>query len=151
MSLAAFIVSQRADHGVAHAVACWALGVSESRFYKWRDREPTERQRRRARLDAKVAETFEVSGGEARTYGSPRVWAELREPGWHVSKKTVAASMARQGMVARPKKCSRGLTISDKAAMPFADPVNRDFGSGVELQATGDHPGAQTLASSDSR
>ena len=55
-----------------------ALGVTESWFYKWRDRPPTERQRRRAALDQKVAEIFEDSGGTPRTYGSPRVYAELR-------------------------------------------------------------------------
>lgn len=101
MSLAAFIASQRADHGVAHAVACRALEVSESWFYKWRDREPTPAQRRRVELDAKVAEIFEDSGGEPGTSGSPRIHAELRDQGWVVSEKTVAASMARQGLAAR--------------------------------------------------
>jgi hypothetical protein len=62
LSLAAFIASQRTDHGVAHAIACRALEVSESWFYKWRDREPTPAQQRRAELDAKVAETFADSG-----------------------------------------------------------------------------------------
>jgi putative transposase len=81
MSLAAFIASQRTDHRVPHAVACRALDVSESWFYKWRDREPTPAQRRRAELDAKVAEIFEDSGGEPRTHGSPRVHAELRDQG----------------------------------------------------------------------
>ena len=104
MSLAAFIASQRTEHRVPHAVACRAMDVSESWFYKWRDREPTVRQRRRAALDAKVAEIFADSGGEPGTYGSPRVHAELRDLGWKVTEKTVAASMARQGLVARPKK-----------------------------------------------
>src|SRR5690606_25528166 len=127
MSLAAFIASQRTDHGVAHAVACRALDVSESWFYKWRDREPTVRQRRRAALDAKVAEIFADSGGEPGTYGSPRVHAELRDLGWKVTEKTVAASMARQGLVARPKKRFRCLTRPDKRAVPFTDLLNRDF------------------------
>ncbi|GAA0829072.1 transposase [Streptosporangium amethystogenes subsp. fukuiense] len=38
MSLAAFIAAQRAEHGVSHAVACRALGVSQAWFYKWRAR-----------------------------------------------------------------------------------------------------------------
>ena len=41
MSVASFIASQRADHGVSHTKCCRWLGVSESWFYKWRDREPT--------------------------------------------------------------------------------------------------------------
>ncbi|MGH9209056.1 MAG: IS3 family transposase [Acidimicrobiales bacterium] len=124
MSLASFVASQRTDHGVAHALACRALGVSESWFYKWRGRPPTARARRRAELDAKVRESFEGSDG---TYGSPRVLADLREAGWRVSKKAVEASMARQGLVARTKRRRKNLTRPDKRAVPFPDLVRRDF------------------------
>lgn len=127
MTVASFIAAQRTDHAVAHAVACRALDVSESWFYKWRDRPPTPRQQRRAQLDAKVAEIFEDSGGNPRTYGSPRVHAELRDRGWRVTEKTVAASMARQQLVARPKKRNKNLTRPDKAAVPFRDRIDRDF------------------------
>ena len=127
MSLAAFIASQRTDHRVPHAVACRALDVSESWFYKWRHRPATPAQQRRAELDAKVREIFEDSGGEPRTYGSPRIHAELRDLGWIVSEKTVAASMARQRLVARPKRRFRCLTRPDKRAVPFPDLVRRDF------------------------
>jgi transposase InsO family protein len=127
LSLASFIASQRTEYGVPHAVSCRALDVSESWFYKWRDRKPTARQRRRDELDAKIAEIFGDSGGEPGTYGSPRIHAELRELGWRVSKNTVAASMARQGLVARSKRRSRCLTRPDKRAVPFGDLVGRDF------------------------
>jgi putative transposase len=63
MSVASFIASQRTDQGVPHAVACRTLDVSESWFYKWKDRPPTARQRRRAELDAAVKASFEASGG----------------------------------------------------------------------------------------
>jgi putative transposase len=127
LSLAAFIASQRTDRGVPHAAACRALDVSESWFYKWRDRPPTAAQQRRAELDAKVREIFDDSGGNPGTYGSPRVHAELRDQGWIVTEKTVAASMARQGLVARPKKRFRCLTRPDQRAVPFPDLVRRDF------------------------
>jgi transposase InsO family protein len=146
LSLAAFIASQRADHRVPHAVGCRALDVSESWFYKWRDREPTPAQRRRAELDTKVREIFEDSGGEPRTYGSPRIHAELRELGWTVTEKTVAASMARQGLVARPKKVRRCLTRPDKRAVPFPDLVNRDFSaSAPNMKWCGDMTEIPTL------
>lgn len=65
---------------------------------QWRDRPPTARQRRRAHIDALVKASFDNSGG---SYGSPRVLDDLREAGERVSKKTVEASIVRQGLVAR--------------------------------------------------
>jgi hypothetical protein len=34
VSVAAFICSQKTDHGIDHATSCRALGVSQSWFYK---------------------------------------------------------------------------------------------------------------------
>ncbi|NLU81121.1 IS3 family transposase [Micromonospora sp. HNM0581] len=107
MSVAAFIASQRTEHSVPHAVACRALGVSESWFYKWRDRPPTRRDDRRARLSAAVQKVFDDSGG---TYGSPRIGIELREQGWQVSDNTIARLMADTGLTARVRRRRRNLT-----------------------------------------
>ena len=123
--IAGFIAAQRTDFGVPHAVACRALSVAESTFYKWRGRPPTPAQRRRAEIDAAVKACFDASGG---TYGSPRVRAQLRRDGLAVSKKTVESSMARQGLQGRsPKRRRRGLTRPDKAAAPVPDLLRRDF------------------------
>ena len=128
MSVARFIASQRTEHRVSHAKCCRWLGVSESWFYKWRDRPPTARQARRAELDAAVKASFDNSGGNPGTYGSPRVFEDLIEAGWKVSKNTVAASMARQGLQGRsPKRKRRSLTRPDKAAAPIPDLIGRDF------------------------
>jgi len=131
MSVASFIAAQRTDHGVPHAVACRALEMPSSTFYKWLDRPPTPRQERRARLDQAVKESFGESGGTPGTYGSPRVWEDLVDVGWEVSVNTVAASMARQGLQGRaPKRRRRSLTRPDKAAAPIPDLVGRDFSAG---------------------
>jgi transposase InsO family protein len=123
--VASFVAAQRTDHGVPHALSCRALGVSVSWFYKWKDRLPTARQQRRARLDAEVRRSFVDSDGD---YGSPRVCADLRGWGWRVSANTVAASMARQGLVGRAtRRRFRCLTRPDKAARPVPDLVRRDF------------------------
>ncbi len=125
MSVSAHIAAQRTDHGVPHAVACRALGVAESTFYRWLNRPPTPAERRRAGLDAAVKACFDASGG---TYGSPRVRAQLRRDGPAVSKKTVEASMARQGLQGRPpRRRRRGLTRPDKAAAVVPDLLRRDF------------------------
>ena len=128
MTVASFIAAQRAEHRVPHAKCCRWLGVSESWFYKWNERQPTARQRRRAELDAAVKASFDVSGGTPGTYGSPRVWEDLVADGWDVSVNTVADSMARQGLAGRaPKRKRRSLTRPDKAAAPIADLIRRDF------------------------
>jgi phytoene dehydrogenase-like protein len=93
-------------------------------YRAWRDRPLTPRQRRRATLDAAVAAMFEDAKG---LHGSPRLHADLRADGWQVSKKTVADSMRRQGLVARKVKHRRGLTKQDKTAPTFPDLVKRDF------------------------
>jgi putative transposase len=111
MSVAAFIASQRTEHDVPHAISCRALGVSESWFYKWRDRPPTPRQDRRAPLASAVRKVFDDSGG---TYGSPRIGIELREQGWQVSDNTVAVRMAELGLVARVQRRRRGPTRPGK-------------------------------------
>ena len=131
MSVARFIASQRTEHRVPHAKCCRWLGVSESWFYKWRDRPPTARQARRATLDEAVKASFDESGGNPGTYGSPRVFEDLVEAGWRVSVNTVAASMARQGLQGRPpKRKRRCLTRPDRRADPIPDLVRRDFSTG---------------------
>ncbi|WP_425465275.1 IS3 family transposase [Nonomuraea diastatica] len=77
-----FIESQRAEFGVPHTICFRALGVSPSWFYKWKNRRPTAREERRARLDEEIKRLFAASGG---TYGSPRITQDLRAAGWKLS------------------------------------------------------------------
>ena len=128
MTVASFIATQRTDHGVPHATSCRALEVPESTFYKWLDRPPTPSQARQVRLDEAVKASFDDSGGNAGTYGSPRVFEDLIEDGWVVSVNTVAGSMRRQGLEGRARRRrGRSLTRPDKAAAPIRDLIGRDF------------------------
>lgn len=123
MTVARFIASQRTEHGVPHTVACRALDVSESWFYKWNDRPPTPRQQRREQLIGAIEQIFRDSGN---TYGSPRVGDELREAGWRVSDNTIAAIMTENGWAARKVPKRRSLTRQGKR--PVArDLVRRQF------------------------
>lgn len=124
MTVAGFISSQRTDHAVPHAVTCRALGLSESWFYKWHNRQPTGRDRRRADLADAIRAVFDASGG---TYGSPRVALELWAAGWRVSVNTVAKLMAELGLAGRPlPRRRRSLTRQGKRpAAP--DLVQRRF------------------------
>ena len=121
--MAAFIAAQRAQ-GIPYAVACRALGVSQSWFYKWRHGDTSLRRGRRQALTALVLALFRRHRG---TYGSPRITDELREAGWKVSVNTIAAIMAEQHLVARPKRQRRGLTRTDKSARKAPDLLRRHF------------------------
>ncbi len=103
--MAALIAAQRDQHRIPHAVSCRALEVSQSWFYKWSSHARAgtlpPRSARRARLAAEVKRLFEAYGGKR---GSPMITADLQDAGWRVSKNTVAALMAEQGLAARPKR-----------------------------------------------
>jgi transposase InsO family protein len=123
MTVVEFIESQRAEFGVPHKICFRALGVSSSWFYKWKNREPTARQERRACLDEEIKRHFAASGG---TYGSPRIAQDLRAEGWRLSKNTVAKRMAELGLAGRRPKNPRSLTRRGKRpAAP--DLVRRKF------------------------
>jgi transposase InsO family protein len=124
VSLAGFIAAQRAKFGIPYAVSCRALGVSQAWFYKWRHGDVSLRCKRRAAVDAAVAYEFARRQGRD---GSPVITVRLRDAGWRISKNTVADSMRRQGLVARPKRKRRGLTKADRRARKPADLVKRDF------------------------
>lgn len=124
MSVARFIADQRTFYRVPYAVCCAILGVSVSWLYKWLDRPPTARQSRRAELDGEVRAMFMAS---RRTYGSPRIHADLVDAGWSVGVNTVAESMRRQGLQGRKPKRPKGLTKQDRKAAKFPDLVKRDF------------------------
>jgi putative transposase len=124
--VAALIAARRAD-GVPVVVACRALGVSRSWFYKHKDGRLPLRAQRRQRLKAEVARLFSEHEGR---YGSPRITADLRDGGWRVSENTVAALMREQGLAARRKKRRRSTTRPGKGRWRAPDLVKRDFPAG---------------------
>jgi putative transposase len=133
--VAALIAARRAD-GVPVAVACRALGVSRSWFYKHKDRRRPPRAQRRERLKAKVARCFALHEGK---YGSPRITADLRDAGWRVSENTVAALMREQGLAARRRRRRRGTTRPGKGRWRAPDLVKRDFpATGINTKWYGD-------------
>lgn len=120
------IVACRTELQIPHAVACRALDVSESWFYKYKDRPPTATVCRRRTLDAAIVEVFAEQDGE---YGSPRVHAELieRAPFARLSVNTVAERMRCQGLRAKKRPVRRSLTRPDPAAPKFANLLQRQF------------------------
>jgi transposase InsO family protein len=121
--VAALIAARRAD-GIPVAVACRALGVSRSWFYKRKDGRLPPRAQRRQRLQAEVARLFGVHAGK---YGSPRITADLRDGGWRVSENTVAGLMRELGLAARRKNKRKGTTRPGTGRWRAPDLVKRDF------------------------
>jgi putative transposase len=111
---------------------CELLEVSRSGYYQWRARRrrgPSPSQRRRADLDAQVAASHTASDG---VYGTPRILADLRAGGERVSRKTVAASLRRQGLAGiSPRRFAPATTVVDLAAAVPQDLVSRRFDAGV--------------------
>ena len=135
--MAALIAAQRDVHGVPAALACRALGVSRSWFYKHEDGVLTVRVARRAALAAEIGRLFAAHRG---TYGSPRITADLREAGWRVSENTVAALMREQGLAARQKKKRKATTRPGKGRWRAPDLVRRDFpAQKINQKWYGDH------------
>ena len=122
--MAALIAAQRDEHGIPAALACRALGVSRSWFYKHEDGALAPRAARREQLGAEIRRLFAAHRG---TYGSPRITADLRDEGWAVSENTVAAVMAGLGLAARRKKKRKSATRPGKGRWRAPDLVRRDF------------------------
>jgi transposase InsO family protein len=124
VTVASFIVAQRAQHRVPCAISCRALGVSQSWFYKWRDGDASPRRARRAQLAIPIWRLFAAHRGK---YGSPRITDDLHEAGWTVREKTVAAIMREQGLRARAKKRRKNTTRQGKGRWRAPDLIGRDF------------------------
>ena len=110
----AFIRVEKAQYPVV--VLCRVLGVSRSGFHAWLRRAPSKRVRSDVALAAQIAEVHAMS---RRTYGSPRVHAELQERGHRVGAKRVARLMRERGLKSRRRRRFKATTDS-KHGLPVA-------------------------------
>ena len=94
------------------------LRVSRSGYYAWHRRQDrlSSRQQRRKRLDEAVQKAFKARKGRS---GSPRLVLDLADAGHQHNRKTIAASMRRQGLRARAAKKFKATTNS-KHNLPVA-------------------------------
>jgi putative transposase len=76
------------------------LDVSTSGFYEWHGRPPSARSLENAKLLKRIRESHMLSGG---TYGSPRVYQDLRVAGEQCSENRVARLMRVAKIRANPK------------------------------------------------
>jgi transposase InsO family protein len=96
------------------------LGVSRSGYYAWLDRPESERTRENDMLLERIRSIHEKSD---RTYGSPRVTAELRAEGFNVNEKRVARLMHKNKIASESVKKFKITTTDSNHDLPVAERI----------------------------
>jgi putative transposase len=122
VSVFRFIAAERANHPVK--TLCRALGVSRSGFHAWAARPPS----KRAREDVLLLERIrELHAASRRTYGSPRIYRDLRADGVQVGRKRVERLMRTDRLSGVVKRRRGKTTIRVPGVRVADDLVKRDF------------------------
>ncbi len=106
------------------ATQCRVLDVSTSGYYAWLKRLPSQHEH----ADRAIGEAVEVCFERSRcTYGRPRLQADLRDAGIHVSDKRVARLMRERNIQGASRRKGYTTTVRDRDARPAPDLVERRF------------------------
>ena len=104
---------------------CRAFGVSRSGYYAWRGQGASSQQDRAdAKLTVQIRSIFQASG---QTYGSPRIYNELKAQGITCSRHRVARLMHATGLDATPARRRAHTTQPDAQARSVCNLLDRDF------------------------
>jgi transposase InsO family protein len=102
-----FIATHASEYPVT--LLCRVLGLARSGYYIWRQGSLSARQQRDQQLTGQIQTIFSDS---RRTYGSPRVHAELKAQGVRTARKRVARLMRQAQLCARARRRSVRTTDS---------------------------------------
>jgi len=105
---------------------CQVLDVSSSGYYAWRQRPVSAREMANRELYKKIKAVYNESHG---TYGSPRVYHQLKRQGVACSEKRVARLMRLRGLRARQTKGYKTTTKRHKDHPVAPNLLKRDFGA----------------------
>ena len=114
------------EHREKYAVQrmCRVLQVSRSGYYAWRRRPLSEREMANQEL---VEQIRVVHTASHETYGSPRVYLELKEQGIGCSENRVARLMRHHGIVAKQARSYKVTTRANKKHPVAPNLLGRDF------------------------
>ena len=114
------------DHREAFPVSlmCRVLEVGRNGFYTWLTRPESPRSRENRRLIVEIKALHEAS---RKTYGSPRVHADLKEQGYTWGKHRGARLMRQHGIVSKHKRKFKVTTNSRHAYPVAANKLQRRF------------------------
>jgi len=103
---------------------CRVLDVSPSGFYAWCDRPPSTRKQ----TDIVLGDRIEALHRQSRrTYGRPRLHADLKDEGIKISGKRVARLMRERHIIGASRRKGVTTTVRDRDARPAPDLVDRKF------------------------
>jgi len=122
VSVFRFIAAERAGHSVK--TLCRVLGVSRSGFHAWLRRPLSARAVSDQLLLERVRRLHVAS---RRTYGSPRIYRDLRADGVAVGRKRVERLMRQDGLSGTVKRRRGRTTIRVPGVRVADDLVKRDF------------------------
>ncbi len=118
----AFILAEKASFTVEQLCRC--LNVSSAGYYSWLARSESKRSRDDRRLSVFIGEAHAIS---RKTYGRPRLYAELKAQGISIGQKRVARLMRAQGLRGRARLKYRSTTNSDHAQPVAPNTLDRNF------------------------
>ena len=124
MSIYRHISEAKRAKELSVSLQCELFGVSESGYWAWVRRAPSDRALHDAWLTERIRAIHEASKGR---YGSPRVHAMLRRHGIRVGEKRVARLMRQAGLEGAHRRRRKGCTVGVEGVEPFGDLVGRDF------------------------
>ncbi|MET1080207.1 MAG: IS3 family transposase [Pseudomonas sp.] len=110
---------------------CRVLRVARSGFYAWCSRPPSVRQWHKAERDRRVALAYHARQGRS---GAPRLCYDLRDAGLLCNRKTVAASLKRQGLRAKAARKFKAMTNSRHALPVAQNLLKQDFTAAAQNQ-----------------
>ena len=117
-----FIANHREEFPI-HRM-CPVLNVSSSGYYAWRNRSVSQREMANQELLKEIKAVHEES---YETYGSPRVYEELKENGVACSENRVARLMREEGIQAKQPKRYKVTTKANKSHPVAPNLLNQDF------------------------
>ena len=103
---------------------CKVLKVSRSCYYRWYTGNISKRGFENQRLTQVIKQVFEES---KRTYGSPRITANLKRQGYVISRPRVAKLMRKEGLRSKIKRRFRVTTNSNHGYSISENHLCRNF------------------------
>ena len=103
---------------------CQVLNVSTSGYYAWRKRPPSAREMANQELIQEIKTVYDDSSG---TYGSPRIYRQLKAQGETCSENRIARLMRLRGLGAKRGRKFKSTTKRNKAHPVAPNLLMRDF------------------------